>query len=195
MKSRSEENRIKVWDPLLRLFHWSLLIAFVIAYLTQEEEYELHLMAGYVVLGLVCFRVVWGLVGSRRARFSDFVFPPAVTLRYLGDVIRGQARRYLGHNPAGGMMVLAMLISLLVIGISGVALDAAENRAGPLVGMKLFLYADVISEIHELFTDIISVLIPLHLLGVFFSSRAHQENLVRAMIDGRKRGPADGNDD
>ncbi len=187
MSSQTEKNSIKVWDPLVRLFHWSLVIAFAIAYFTQEEEYELHLLAGYTVLGLIVLRILWGLVGPKHARFTDFIFPPAATLRYLRDVIKGRAHRYLGHNPAAGMMVVALLISLLVICVSGVALDAAENRAGPLAGMRLFLYADIVADIHELFTDIISFLIPLHLLGVLFSSRAHHENLVRAMIDGRKR--------
>ena len=187
MKSLTEARSIKVWDPLVRLFHWFLVIAFATAYFTQEEEYELHLLAGYAVLGLIGFRIFWGLVGPKHARFTDFIFPPAATLGYLRELTKGQAQRYLGHNPAAGMMVVALLISLTVICVSGVALDAAENRSGPLAGMRLFLYADIVADIHELFTDIISFLIPLHLLGVLFSSRAHHENLVRGMIDGRKR--------
>ena len=181
------ETEIRVWDPLVRLFHWSLVVAFAIAYFTQEREYELHRISGYIVLGLVGFRVIWGVVGPKHARFSDFLYPPSSTLRYLAGLPGGRSRRYLGHNPAGGMMVVAMLLSLAALTLSGIALDAAENRTGPLTGMRLFLYAGIIADLHEFFTDLMLLLIPLHLLGIYLSSRAHRENLVVAMVTGRKR--------
>lgn len=182
---------VKVWDPLVRLFHWALLAACVLAYLTQEENYDLHLYTGYAVLGLVVFRVFWGLAGPRHARFSDFVRGPRALLGYLQGLWRRSAPRYLGHNPAGGVMVILLLIVLLTIGVSGVALDAAENRAGPLAATRLFLYRDQILELHVVATDIGLVLVALHLLGVLHASVAHRENLVRAMFTGRKR-PLDG---
>jgi cytochrome b len=179
-------DRIRVWDPLVRLFHWGLVGAFAISWLTQEEHYELHLLAGYLVLGLVVLRVLWGFVGTPHARFSDFVRTPSQVLAYLRQLARGHAHRSLGHNPAGGAMILLLLLAMLTIALSGVALDAAENRAGPLADTPLFLYTDSIVAVHVWATDAAFVLIALHLLGVFHASRAHRENLVRAMITGSK---------
>ena len=181
-------NEIKVWDPLIRLFHWLLVIACFTAYFTQEEEYELHLLAGYTVLGLICFRILWGFVGPRYARFRDFIFSPTLVVRYLKEMINGHPRRYLGHNPAGGAMIIALLFALLATTLSGIALDAAENRSGPLADTRLFLYTDIIAVIHRLFTHIATVLVPLHLLGVLLSSWWHKENLARAMFNGSKKG-------
>ena len=185
----------RVWDPWVRLFHWFLLITFCLAYWTQEEDYSLHLLAGYSVLGLVCFRIVWGIVGTRHARFADFICRPPIVLAFLKGYVSGSARRYAGHNPAGGYMILALLICLLVITISGVMLDAAENRAGPLSGYRLFLYTDLIDEVHELSTSVCLGLISLHILGVLVSSWLCRENLVAAMITGRKKIPTQGKSD
>jgi cytochrome b len=180
-------EQTKVWDPLVRIFHWGLVATFAVAYLTQEEEYQPHLIAGYVMLGLLAFRLVWGFVGTRHARFSDFVRGPATVIGYLRALLGGDPPRHLGHNPAGGIMILAMLATLLVVTISGVALDAAENRAGPLGDTRLFLYGDLIEETHSLSTDIALVLIGLHLAGVLHAALVHRENLVKAMFTGRKR--------
>lgn len=179
--------QVRVWDPLVRVFHWSLVATTALAVLTQEEAYEPHLSAGYAVLGLVLVRVAWGLVGPRHARFADFLYGPAATLGYLRALRAGRAPRYLGHNPAGGWMVMLLLLTLLVASVSGVALDAAENRAGPLGGLRLFLYLDPILAVHELATDVLLALVAAHLLGVAHASLAHRENLVRAMLTGRKR--------
>lgn len=180
------ENTIQVWDIGVRLFHWSLVASFIAAYFTQSDNYDLHLYTGYALLGLIAFRLLWGFVGSRYARFSSFLFSPAVVAGYLRDMAQRRARRYLGHNPAGAAMIVLLLLCLLTIGISGVALDAAENRAGPLGDTRLFFYTDLINEIHNWSTDITLALIALHILGVIFSSVAHRESLVRAMITGRK---------
>ena len=179
-------DSIRVWDPLLRLFHWLLVVGFVVGYFTQTENYQLHLYAGYGLLGLLCWRLLWGLAGTRTARFSSFLFRPATVLAYLHAMLRGQPPRYLGHNPAGGIMILLMLLCLLVISLSGIALDAGENRAGPLGHTRLFLYTDLIGEVHVASTNIALALIALHLLGVLYSSLAHRENLVLSMITGRK---------
>lgn len=180
-------DRVRVWDPLVRVFHWGLATAFAAAWLTQEQHYDRHLVAGYAVLALVAVRVVWGFVGTRHARFGDFVRRHGAVLRYLAQAARGHAPRYLGHNPAGGAMILALLVSVLVVTLSGVALDAAENRAGPLGETALFLYADTIVRIHVVATDVSLVLVALHLIGVVHTSLAQGENLVRAMITGTKR--------
>jgi len=109
----SKLNRIKVWDPAVRLFHWSLVVAFTVAYFTEEDVLDVHVAAGYTVLGLVLFRILWGFIGPQHARFSDFVYRPGVVAAYLKDLMLGRARRYLGHNPAGGVMIILLFISLL----------------------------------------------------------------------------------
>jgi len=187
MAMQKNNNKIVVWDPLVRLFHWTLVIACITAYITQEENYDLHLQSGYLIIGLICFRIIWGFIGSDHARFSDFVYRPATVLKYLKESRNNQARRYLGHNPAGGIMVVLMILILLIITLSGVALDAAENRAGPLSGSQLFLYTDMINMIHNISTHIATAMVLLHILGVIFSGKAHNENLVLAMITGKKR--------
>ena len=185
--NQSAAEKIKVWDPMVRVFHWSLVISFTICYLTQETEYELHINVGYAVLGLMVFRIFWGFSGPTHARFSDFVYPPQTTLPYLMAILKGHPRRYLGHDPAGGMMILATLACLIVVAVSGIALDAAENRAGPLADTSLFRYTHLIAETHEASTTVALVLIAMHLLGVLVSSRIHGENLVLTMITGKKR--------
>ena len=126
------QKEIKVWDPLVRLFHWSLVATFTIAWLTGDEESRLHELAGYAVIGLVLIRIAWGFVGTRYARFSDFVYRPSVALSYARDLTLGKSKRYLGHNPLGGVMVLALLASLLAAGITGLALEGAEQGTGRL---------------------------------------------------------------
>lgn len=181
-----DTGQVRVWDPLVRLFHWSLVAAFATAWLSGETGYETHRIAGYTVLGLCLARFVWGLVGTTHARFTDFVVGPSTLTRYLVDLGRGRAPRFIGHNPAGGAMILALLAVLAVISVSGVMLDAAENRAGPLKGFRLFLYTDIIESVHELSTDLAVAPVLLHLIGVAHASIQHRENLVRAMITGRK---------
>jgi cytochrome b len=105
-------DRVRVWDPLVRVFHWSLVGAFAVAWLTADELQPVHEIAGYVVAGFVAFRLVWGVVGSRYARFAQFLRGPSATLAYLGDAARGRERRYLGHNPAGAAMMVALLVTL-----------------------------------------------------------------------------------
>lgn len=180
-------DEARVWDPMVRIFHWSVAATFLVAYLTRETEYNLHLISGYGLLGLVAVRLVWGIVGTRHARFSDFLYRPSHLFGYVRALFAGRAPRYLGHNPAGGIMILALLATLLAISLSGIALDAAENRAGPLGDTKLFLYGDLIERTHELSTDLVIVFIGLHLIGVLHAGLIHRENLVKAMFTGRKR--------
>jgi cytochrome b len=180
---------VPVWDVAVRLFHWSLAVALVIGYVTREEHYELHLQAGYAVLGLVSFRIVWGFIGTRHARFHNFVASPARAFGYVRGLVAGRSPRYLGHNPAGGNMVVLMLAALVTVSASGIALDAAENRAGPLAQWDLFLYTDRIETLHAVSADACVLLALVHLLGVALSSWRHRENLLLAMLTGRKRAP------
>lgn len=190
MRTMDATKTTTVWDPALRLCHWTLAAAFTTAWLS-EHDYELHRVSGYAVLALVVFRIAWGFVGTRHARFANFVAGPRATLSYLRAIARNTAPRHLGHNPAGAAMVVALLATLLVITVSGIALDAAENRAGPLAATRLYYHTDLIATVHEQATHACLVLIALHLAGVALACRQHRENLVRAMITGRKRSDDD----
>ena len=183
---------VTVWDPLVRVFHWLLVIAFFIAYFVTEEDYlQVHIWAGYIVLGLVVFRTVWGFVGPKYARFSNFLYSPALVLSYLLELLRSRARRYLGHSPAGGAMVLLLLLSLLATTITGLMVYGAEQSAGPLAGMMGSLAgngeAEWAEELHEFFANLTLGLVILHIAGVLLASFSHKENLARAMVTGRKR--------
>ncbi|MBV6648753.1 MAG: cytochrome b/b6 domain-containing protein, partial [Hoeflea sp.] len=110
---------VRVWDPLVRIFHWSLVGLFTFAFLTGDEWQKPHEVAGYIIAGLIGFRVIWGFAGSRHARFSSFIYRPSTVAGFLADTMRMKARRYLGHNPAGGLMVLGLLLAIAVISLSG----------------------------------------------------------------------------
>lgn len=209
VKMMSSENTVQVWDIAVRIFHWSLVASFVVAYLTSEEESVWHIYSGYTVLGLILFRILWGLIGSKHARFSDFIYPPGVVIKYVKELIAGNPTHYQGHNPAGGWMVIALLLGLFVVTLSGLKLYAVEEGLGPLAGVNTDLavissaYADrdehgeddekhddeeeFWEELHEVSTNITLLLIFLHIAGVVVSSRLHKENLVKAMITGKKK--------
>jgi cytochrome b len=185
-----KQEYTKVWDPFIRIFHWSLVAGFILAYVTEDDLLTLHTWAGYVVLGLVMARILWGLIGSRHARFSDFVFSPRTIIAYLKDTLKLRARRYLGHNPAGGAMVIMMIVSLLVTSVTGVVLYGAEEGAGPLAGLASQFshdWAEGFEEVHEFFANFSLFLVFLHVAGVIVESLVHRENLVRSMIHGNKQ--------
>lgn len=127
-----ETRMIKVWDPFVRLFHWTLAIGFFVAYFTEDELLTVHVWAGYVVGVLILMRLVWGFAGPKHARFSDFLFAPFTVWRYLIDLIRFRAERHLGHSPAGGAMVFALLIGIAATVWAGLEVYALEENAGPL---------------------------------------------------------------
>lgn len=199
-----------VWDPLVRFGHWALVAAFAVAYFSAEEEAGktdlLHVWGGYVVGAIVVLRVLWGFVGPRHARFSDFVRSPIVALVYFRELLYGHARRYVGHSPAGGAMVVALLICLAATVATGL-MSYGEQGKGPLaavlvtdanangdeVGHRALAETrgeqteSVIGELHGLIANITVVLVAAHLFGVAVASLVHKENLVLAMITGRKR--------
>ncbi len=182
-------REIKVWDPLVRIFHWSLVAAFFIAYFTEDDFLTLHAWAGYTVGGLVLFRVIWGFIGSRHARFSDFVRPPREAIAYLKDELTGHARRYIGHNPAGGAMVIALLVSLTLTVTTGLFVYGAGECSGPLSASLCDApkwLAEAGEEVHEFFANFTLFLVVLHVAGVIWSGLLHHENLVAAMWHGRK---------
>lgn len=161
---------VKVWDPFVRVFHWSLAGLFLLAYATGDEIENVHIAAGYTIAGLLALRIAWGFVGPRNARFSDFVRSPRAVLAYMRDVALLRAPRYLGHNPAGGTMVVALIITLIVTCSTGT-----------------FWGAKWVEEMHEAFANLTIGLVVVHVLGVLLASFEHSENLVKAMITGRKR--------
>jgi cytochrome b len=167
---------VKVWDLFVRVFHWSLVSFFVIAYATGDEIERVHIAAGYAIAALLALRVVWGFLGPRHARFSSFVRPPREVLEYLRDVLRFRAPRYIGHNPAGGAMILALI-----------ALLAATCMTGYMMTTDAYWGAKWVEAVHGALANVTVGLIALHVLGVVVASFEHSENLVRAMVTGRKR--------
>lgn len=101
---------VRIWDPFVRLIHWTVAIGFFVAYLTEDDVLSVHVWAGYVVGALVLVRIVWGFIGTRHARFTDFIYRPRTVLTYMRDLPRARSKRYLGHSPAGGTMVIALLM-------------------------------------------------------------------------------------
>jgi cytochrome b len=184
-----EQGEVRVWDPFVRIFHWLLVLLFTLAYVTGEEPLSLHVYAGYAVFGLVLLRVLWGVVGTPHARFSDFVYRPSEVLAYVKDTLALRARRYLGHNPAGGAMILLMLVSLVLVSVSGFAVYGLEKGAGPLalLGGAPEFFEKVLEEVHEFFANLMVLLVVVHIAGVMAESLIHRENLVKAMLTGRKR--------
>jgi len=186
----TDNQGVRTWDPMIRLFHWTLVAAFFTAYLIEDDWMSLHVLAGYTVLGLVLFRIIWGVIGTRHARFTDFVCSPASTLAYLKDIITFRARRYLGHNPAGGAMIIALLFSLTATAVTGLALYGYAEFSGPLAGLMGSApewLGGSLEDVHEFFADFTVVLVLLHVAGVIIASLQHGENLVRSMFTGIKQ--------
>ena len=196
---------VRVWDPLVRAFHWSLVATVALAWLSADEVQPVHEVAGYVVAGLIAFRLVWGLIGGRYARFSQFVKGPGSALAYLRTMLRGTERRYIGHNPAGAAMIVALLLSLSGTALTG-WLSADPARVAMLPAMPQIVtpaWADddreeegeegALEDLHEVLANLTLLLVAFHVGGVLLSSLRHRENLVRAMVTGRKRAP--GGDD
>jgi cytochrome b len=132
IRGTTMNNKVYVWDPLVRIFHWTLVVAFLTAYLTGDEENTLHIYSGYYILGLIAFRLLWGFIGTKYARFSSFNLSPRALFDYLTSLFSsGKGKQYTGHNPAGSWMVMLMLLSLLATGFSGLK-TYAEEGYGPL---------------------------------------------------------------
>jgi len=180
-------TNVYVWDPFVRIFHWTLVAAFIVAYLVEDDPLIVHVWAGYVVGILVLARIIWGFVGTPHARFADFTYAPATALRYILDLLRFRGARYLGHSPGGGYMVVALLVFLAATVATGLVVYGGDQQAGPLAGMFTKDFGESFEEVHEVIANITLALIFLHVSAVVLASFVHHENLVRAMVTGYKR--------
>jgi cytochrome b len=179
---------VYVWDVFVRLFHWTLVVAFTVAYLTEDDPLTVHVWAGYVVGALVVARVLWGFIGTPRARFSDFLYAPATTFRYVRDlVLLRRGEHYIGHSPGGGYMVILLLVFLAATVITGLIVYGGEQQAGPLAGMFTEEVGEAVEEWHELSANITLALILIHIVAVVLASFVYRENLIRAMVTGYKQ--------
>lgn len=181
---------LRVWDPLVRLMHWSLVVGVALAWITSEQAEHgddgtgMHLWIGYFVVTIVVARVLWGFIGPRHARFTSFVRSPAVVADHARHVWRGDEPRYLGHNPLGGWMIVALLLTLAGVAVTGWAMTTDR-----------WFGSEAMEELHEGLAWLLPWLVVAHVGGVLWTGRQHAENLVRAMFTGRKRAAAPGDID
>ena len=214
-----ENGFVRVWDAFVRIAHWLLVAVFFVAFVTEGEPLQPHVIAGYTAGIIVILRIVWGFIGSRHARFSNFVKPPRAVLAYTADHLRGKSPRFLGHSPAGGAMVVLIILMLAATVVSGLGTLAEAEGEGPLspfisrgVAESAVMPAIVSmvqarerhdgarddhhggdreegpwAEAHDMLAHITFFLALFHVAGVLFTSVAHRENLIWAMVTGRKR--------
>jgi len=215
------ENKqfVKVWDIAVRFFHWTLVGCYAIAFISSENSRKLHVIFGYSALYLVLFRILYGFVGTTYARFSDFLYRPAEIVDYLKGLLIGRPKHYMGHNPAGGFMIVILLLSLLSLTLTGLKAYGVEGH-GPLAKHEISFISEAFAdsdkkgeqdnhkrrsrsdkvfqrtekneedefwkEVHETIAYVTLFLVSIHIMGVFVSSLVHRENLIKAMITGRK---------
>lgn len=184
----NQVNKVKVWDLAVRSSHLLFGVLVLGAFLTSEEDdlIPVHTRLGLVLLGVVLFRVVWGFVGSRHARFTDFVRSPSMVLTELRKMIRGKPSHFLGHNPVGAVMVVTLLATLLTVALTGVIVSQGPEWSGPLLMSKSTAHA--VKEVHEAAAFALPVLIFFHVAGVLLSSFLEKQNLIVGMVTGFKRG-------
>jgi cytochrome b len=211
---------IKVWDIAIRVFHWTLVGCYALAFISSENIPKLHVFFGYSVLFLVLFRILYGFVGTKYARFSDFLYRPAQIADYLKGLLIGRPKHYIGHNPAGGLMIVILLLSLLSLTLSGIKAYGIKGHV-PLAKHEISFMTNAFAdsddkedrdkhnshnrrsqknhrteknekdefweEVHETIAYFTLFLVSIHIMGVLVSSIVHQENLIKAMITGRKQ--------
>ena len=172
-------TQIRVWDAPTRVFHWLLVLSFAGAYLTSESERWslVHITLGYTLGGLIAFRLIWGFVGTRYARFTSFVKGPSEVLQYAKSMATLKPKHFVGHNPLGAVAIVLLIVSGIAIVVTGYA---AFNEIG----------GEWVAELHEVASHIMLILVGIHIVGVIAASWLHKENLARAMVNGFKQGKA-----
>ena len=184
--------KLKVWDLPVRLFHWLLVALLVGLWWTSQDVMTMnwHMYLGYALLALLLFRVLWGIFGSRSARFTDFVRGPISVFRYVKGLFSGEHRIHLGHNPLGGWSVIALMAALTFQGISGLfANDQIFNR-GPFARSVSSSTSDLVTTLHKSNFDLILILVGIHIAAILFYRFVKRDDLVKPMITGRKAVPA-----
>jgi cytochrome b len=175
MKTNSEKSQVLVWDAPVRVFHWLMVFSFMGAYLTAESERWrlIHVTLGYTMGGLVAFRIVWGVIGTRYARFSNFVRGIDAVMHYGRTLMAGRPEHHVGHNPAGAVAIVLLLLSSVVIVATG---WGVYNDVG----------GKIVEKLHEFTSNFMLLIVAVHVVGVVVSSWLHRENLIRAMVTGKK---------
>ena len=168
-------QRILVWDVQTRVFHWLLVLSFTVAFLTAESERnrDIHVVFGYILLGLLAFRLLWGFIGTRYARFGSFLFGPGEVVAYVKSLVKRKPAHYVGHNPAGSVAIWLLLALGFASGVSGVMVY--QEMGG-----------DALEELHDAVSYVMLAVVAMHIVGVLAGSVMHRENLVRSMITGYK---------
>jgi cytochrome b len=183
---------LKVWDLPVRLFHWAIVLLILAAWLSQElDQMELHMWIGRTILTLLLFRIVWGFIGSDTARFGRFLRSPVAGLRHLGRLRQREPDREIGHNAAGGWMVLLMLLLLGVQAGTGLFSNDDGDTEGPLMPLVSKDQSDALSHIHSLNFKLIEGAIVLHVVAIAAYGLLKRQDLVRPMISGKKLLPSD----
>lgn len=185
---------VKVWDASIRFFHWTLalLIGFLWWSGSEGEMMDEHVLAGYAVLALICYRFIWGFIGSHHARFVHFIRSPLQTLKAVPDLFSVRSdSHYVGHNPLGGWMVVLLLFTLLLQAVSGLGTTDDISIDGPLLPYLSDSWASRLGELHRMLPDLLIALIILHLAAVLFHDAVKRERLIQGMITGIKQGKAE----
>ncbi len=183
----SATREVYVWDRFVRAFHWSLVIAFTVAFLTEDDTLNIHVWAGYVVGVLLVARVVWGFVGPRYARFSNFLYSPGSALRYIADLVTFRSARYVGHSPGGGAMIVLLMLLLAATVITGMVVYGGEHHGGLLADIVSAQAAESLEDVHNGLANVTLAFVLAHIAAVLVASFAHRENLIWSMFTGYKR--------
>lgn len=181
-------QRTLIWDLPTRLFHWTLASSFAVAWLTSDGDQWLaiHVFFGYLMLGLVAFRVVWGFAGSHFSRFASFWFGPRQAMDYLKQVASGRASRHVGHNPTGSLAIYILLAMAVVVGVTGIITLGGDEQQGLAAGWLTFAQSKFLKDLHELGAIAMLLVVMGHITGVVVESILHKENLARSMVTGVK---------
>jgi cytochrome b len=184
-------DRLRIWDLPVRLFHWCLVLLLCVSYFTGEAGgawMKLHFWSGYTILTLVLFRIAWGFVGSTTARFADFVKGPRACVHYLSCLVRGQSTFEIGHNPAGGLMVIALLLAVLVQVAAGLFSADTDTGmvSGPLANLLPDKWVDRLTHFHWFWVNVILLLVALHVTAAIVYLLWKRQNLIGAMFTGNK---------
>ena len=184
-------KRILVWDIPTRIFHWIFAASFAVAWLSSESDQWLsvHVFCGYLMLGLILSRLVWGFAGGHYARFASFPYGPKAGFAYLREALSGRARRYIGHNPAGSVAIFLLLGLGLAVCVSGAFTQGGEEQHGAIGGLIGITAGNMIKKAHEITATLMLLLVFAHLAGVAVESLLHKENLPRSMLSGLKEAP------